>query len=128
MDILLVDDSADNRLLVQAFLKNTPYRIDIAADGEEAVHKFTSGKYDLVLMDMQMPVMDGYRATRAIREWESQEGLEPTPIIALTAHALQEEIQKSLEAGCNAHVSKPIKKGILIKAISESCPVNGKEG
>jgi CheY-like chemotaxis protein len=88
--ILLVDDSADNRLLVQAYLKTYPYQLDLAENGEVAVEKFKSGKYDLVLMDMRMPVMDGYTATIAIRAWESQSGSEPTPIIALTAFALKE--------------------------------------
>lgn len=83
-----MDDSADNRLLVQAYLKRSPYQLDLAENGEVAVEKFKSGKYDLVLMDMQMPVLDGYTATRTIRAWESQSGLKATPIIALTAFAL----------------------------------------
>jgi two-component system sensor histidine kinase/response regulator len=106
--ILLVDDSADNRLLVQAYLKTSPYQLDLAENGAVAVEKFKSGNYDPVLMDMQMPVMDGYTATRTIRAWESQEGVKPTPIIALTAFALKDEVQKSLDAGCNAHLTKPI--------------------
>ncbi len=86
------------------------------------MEKFKSGRYDLVLMDMQMPVMDGYTATRTIREWESQSGLKPTPIIALTAFALKEEMQKSLDAGCNAHLTKPIKKATLLEAIINNMP------
>jgi CheY-like chemotaxis protein len=122
--ILLVDDSPDNRLLVEAYLKKSPYQIDLAENGEVAVEKFKAGNYDLVLMDMQMPVMDGYTATRTIRQWESQSGLKPTPIIALTAFALKEEVQKSLDAGCNAHLTKPIKKAILLEAITKMCPGN----
>ena len=68
--ILLVEDSEDNRLLILSYLKKTPYQIDIAENGEIAVEKFKSGEYDLVLMDIQMPVMDGYAATKAIRKWE----------------------------------------------------------
>ena len=117
--ILLVEDSEDNRLLVQTYLKKTPYRVDIAENGEIAVEKFKSGNYDLVLMDIQMPVMDGYTATRAIREWEVERGIKSTPIIALTAHALKGEMQKSIEAGCTAHITKPIKKATLIGAIHE---------
>jgi len=72
-----------------------------------------------VLMDVQMPVMDGYTATRRIREWETDNGVTPVPILALTAHALPEEVRKSLEAGCTVHLTKPIRKATLIGAIEE---------
>jgi CheY-like chemotaxis protein len=117
--ILLADDSADNRLLIQAYLKKYPFQIDIAENGEKAVAKFQSSSYDLVLMDMQMPVMDGYTATRKIRAWEQQQQVPPTPILALTAYALKEEIQKSLDAGCTAHLAKPIKKSVLLEALAQ---------
>jgi two-component system sensor histidine kinase/response regulator len=117
--ILLVDDSADNRLLIQTYLKKYPFQVDIAEDGDKALTKFQAGTYDLVLMDMQMPVMDGYTATSKIREWERQQESRPTPVIALTAYALKEEIQKSLDAGCNAHLTKPIKKSVLLAAIEQ---------
>jgi PAS domain S-box-containing protein len=119
LKILLVDDSADNRLLVLAYLKRHPYQIESAEDGLIAVEKFQAGRFDLVLMDMQMPVMDGYAATRAIRQWEKDQGVPLTPIIALTAHALKEDEQKSLDAGCSGHLTKPIKKTALLKAIAE---------
>jgi PAS domain S-box-containing protein len=115
--ILLVEDSPDNRLLIQSYLKKTPYQLDMAENGEIAVEMFKAGHYDLVLMDMQMPVMDGYTATRVIRQWEKEQGMKPIPIIALTAYALKEEMQKSLEAGCTAHLTKPIKKTVLLAAI-----------
>ncbi len=117
--ILLADDSGDNRLLIQAYLKNFPFQLDLAENGEQALHKFQAGAYDLVLMDMQMPVMDGYTATAKIREWERQQKLPPTPVLALTAYALKEEIQKSLDAGCTAHLTKPIKKAVLLEAIKQ---------
>ena len=117
--ILLAEDSPDNRLLVQSFLKKTPCEIDVAENGEVALGKFKSSSYDLVLMDMQMPVMDGYSGTRAIREWEVGEDARPTPIIALTANALKEDTQKSLDAGCTAHLTKPIKKARLLEVIGE---------
>jgi CheY-like chemotaxis protein len=81
------------------------------------VEKFRSGEYDVVLMDVQMPVMDGYTATRTIREWEREKGKRPTPILALTAHAFAEEEKKSFAAGCNAHLVKPIRKAALLEAI-----------
>ena len=88
-------------------------------NGEVGVDKFVSGKYDLGLMDMRMLVMDGYTATREIRKWEKEYRKDPTPIIALTAHALMEDRQKCLDAGCTDYLSKPIKKGDLLKKISE---------
>ncbi len=85
--VLFVEDSRDNRMLVMAYLRDTPYQMDIAEDGAIATRMFMSGSYDIVLMDMQMPVLDGYSATRAIRKWEEAQGRAPTPIIALTASA-----------------------------------------
>jgi CheY-like chemotaxis protein len=70
-------------------------------------------------MDIQMPVMDGYTATREIRAWEREHRLKETPIIALTAYAYKEDRQKSLEAGCNGHLVKPVKKAGLLEAIAE---------
>ena len=116
---LLVEDSPDNRLLIVSYLKTFPYAIDVAEHGQVAVDKFRRNRYDLVLMDVQMPVMDGHSATRAIRRWEQEQGRTPTPIVALTANALPEEIRKSLEAGCTDHLIKPIKKATLLAAISE---------
>lgn len=120
LNILLVDDSADNRLLIQAYLKKMPYKLEVAENGQIAVDKFIAGEFDIVLMDMQMPVMDGVTATKKIREWEQKKGLEPTPIIALTAYALKEEAQKSLDAGCTTHLTKPIKKQKLSEIIIEN--------
>lgn len=82
-----------------------------------AVDMHRAKHYDLVLMDVQMPEMDGHTATRTIREWEKTSNRKPTPIIALTAHAFQEEIQRSLAAGCSDHLTKPIRKDTLLDAI-----------
>ena len=83
------------------------------------MEKFTADPYDLVLMDMQMPVMDGYTATRRIREWEQNQSADPALIIALTAYALKDDEQKSLDVGCDLHLTKPIKKAQLLETISE---------
>ncbi len=115
--VLLVEDNKDNTMLALAFMKKTPFKVETAENGAIAVDKFKNNKYDIVLMDIQMPVMDGHTATGKIREWEKSQGLKPTPIVALTAHALKTEDQKSLEAGCNSHITKPIKKETLIKTI-----------
>ncbi|MBI5743605.1 MAG: response regulator [Elusimicrobia bacterium] len=119
MKILMADDSADNRLLVQAYFKGTPVRVTAAENGKEAVAVFASGKFDLVLMDIQMPVMDGYEAARAIRNLEKEKNLEHTPILAFTASILKEDVEKALAAGCDSYLSKPIKKAALFKAILE---------
>jgi PAS domain S-box-containing protein len=117
--ILLAEDVDDNRFLVEAFLKDSPCRIETAENGAVAVDKFKSGEYDIVLMDIQMPVMDGYTATREIRRWEQSEGRRRTSIIALTAHARREDAQKCLVAGCDAHLGKPVRKPLLFEVIQK---------
>ena len=115
--VLLVEDSADNQLLIRSYLKSTNHRLEIADNGAIAVEKFKNGHYDLILMDMQMPVMDGLTATKTIRRWERDQDLPPTHIIALTALALKEEAVKIFEAGCNTHMTKPVKKTTLIELL-----------
>ena len=117
--ILLAEDSQDNVLLIQSYLKASGCSVDLACNGEVALRMFISGTYDVVLMDVQMPVMDGYSATRRIRQWEAENRARPVPILALTAHALPEEVRKSLDAGCTAHLTKPIRKATLLHAIEE---------
>jgi CheY-like chemotaxis protein len=119
LKILLVEDSRDNQLLICAYLQGTAKLVEIAANGQIAVEKFKAGTFDLVLMDVQMPVMDGYEATRTIREWEVSERLPRTPILALSAHAMEEAFEKSLEAGCDVHLTKPISKAVLLQAIAQ---------
>jgi PAS domain S-box-containing protein len=117
--ILLAEDLEDNREVVALFLKETPCVLDMAENGAVAVDKFHTGTYDLILMDIQMPVMDGYNATRAIRNWEQERQRPPIPILALTANAFQNELDQSLSAGCTAHLTKPIKKKTLLAAIAQ---------
>ena len=107
MRLLLADDSEDNVFLIQSYLRNSGCSIDVAANGGIAA-KFQSGQYDLVLMDLQMPIMDGYIATQQIRDWEREHHSKPVPIIALSAYALQSEIDQSRAAGCTAYLTKPI--------------------
>lgn len=115
--ILLVEDAKDNQLLIKAYLKKSSYKVELAQNGQEAVDMFMAGSYDLVLMDVQMPVKDGYTATKEIRVYEKAKGKPRTPIIALTANAYQEDVNNSIEAGCDAHLTKPIKKDKLLAAI-----------
>ncbi|MBF0623087.1 MAG: PAS domain S-box protein [Magnetococcales bacterium] len=115
--ILMVEDAVDNQYLIQAFLKKTDHQLDMANNGLEAIDAWKSCPYDLILMDIQMPQMDGYTATRSIRKLEIQQQRKRTPIVALTAHALDGDAEKSLDAGCDAHLTKPIKKTALLAAI-----------
>jgi len=117
LHILLAEDSRDNRILIRAYLKNSRARIDEAENGLIAVAKAQAEKYDLVLMDIQMPEMDGLEAMRRIRQRERQDSAERVPIIALTASALESDVRRSLDAGADLHVSKPIKKATLLAAI-----------
>jgi PAS domain S-box-containing protein len=121
--ILLAEDSPDNCTIALAYLEDTPYRVDVAETGAIACQMFMSHHYDLVLMDRQMPVMDGLTATRTLRAWERENGRAPTPIIALTASALKGDRETCLAAGCTAYLTKPIKEEVLLQAIRDYAPV-----
>ena len=117
--ILMAEDSPDNSTIALAYLEDTPYQIDVAETGLIACEMFKAGHYDLVLMDRQMPVMDGLTATRTLRAWEKANGRPPTPIIALTASALKGDREACLTAGCTAYLTKPIKQDVLLQAIRD---------
>jgi PAS domain S-box-containing protein len=117
--ILMAEDSPDNCIIALAYLEDTPYFIDVAETGLIACEMFKAGRYDLLLMDRQMPVMDGLTATRTIRAWEKANGRTPTPIIALTASALKGDREACLAAGCTAYLTKPIKQDVLLQAIKD---------
>jgi signal transduction histidine kinase/CheY-like chemotaxis protein len=127
LNVLLVEDSVDNRLIIQSYFKRASDHIDTAENGSIAVEKFKAEKYDLVLMDVQMPIMDGYTATREIRKWEREQGKKETPIVALTAHAMKEDVQKSLDAGCTDHLTKPIKRATLMEVVQKYTKAPTKE-
>ena len=112
--VLVAEDVETNRVLVKALLKRMGLDVTIAADGNEAVQKARAQDFDLIFMDIQMPEMDGYQATRAIRE----QGIK-TPIIALTAHAMKGDDQKCIEAGCDDYLSKPIDRRRLLEKIQK---------
>jgi PAS domain S-box-containing protein len=117
--VLVVEDNPENMLLVRAYLENLSLVLDFATNGFEAVEKRRQGVYDIVLMDIQMPIMDGYTATRKIRTWEKAHALPPVPIVALTAHALSEASVQSLEAGCDGHLTKPVERNDLVAVIAK---------
>lgn len=112
--ILVVEDNKDNHFIVNAFLKRHGIHVDFANNGLEGVQKSMAGGYDAVLMDMQMPVMDGYKATETLR----QKGFRK-PIIALTAHAMREEKSRCLQAGCDGYLMKPFDSKALIQTLVE---------
>jgi signal transduction histidine kinase/DNA-binding response OmpR family regulator len=116
--ILLADDSDDNRFLILSYLKQVNCSIEIAQNGQEAVDKFRNGRFDVVLTDVEMPVMDGYTATREIRRYEREAGIPATPVLALTAHAFADMAEKGREAGFTAHLVKPVRKTTLLEAIA----------
>jgi len=117
--ILLVEDSSDNCLITVAYLDDTPYIVEIAENGAIACTMFAAGCYDLILMDRQMPIMDGLTATRKIRAWEKTNNRQPVPIVALTASALKGDREMCLEAGCTSFLTKPIKQEVLLQALRE---------
>ncbi|MGD0436390.1 MAG: response regulator, partial [Bryobacteraceae bacterium] len=116
--VLVAEDTEDNRLLLGHYLRDEPVRIEFAADGQQAVDAIRRGKeFDLILMDIDLPVLDGYQAAKAIREFELARGASPTPIVALSAHAMREAVRASIEAGCIAHLAKPVDRSMLLKTL-----------
>ena len=118
LSILVAEDVADNRLLIQAYLKGSPYTVTFAYEGRQAVELFEAGAFDVVLMDVQMPVMDGLEATRQIRAFERAHARTLTPIVAVTATAGTADADASRAAGCDAHLVKPISKRALLVTIA----------
>src|SRR5690606_6085511 len=122
--LLLVDDNSTNRDVAEVALETLGQSVDIAFDGQEAVARVAGAwqqgqPYRLVLMDCQMPIMDGYEATRRIRHWEKESGSAPAIIIAMTAHAMAGDREKCLAAGMNDYLSKPVQLEILQSKLNE---------
>ena len=119
LSVLVVDDSEKNRNLIKFYLAKSNVSLQEAENGLEAFEKYKTENFDIILMDMQMPIMDGYMATKEIRDYENKNNIIKTPILALTAFALKGEKEKSLNAGCDEHLSKPIKKDVLLTSLSQ---------
>jgi two-component system sensor histidine kinase/response regulator len=117
LKVLVVDDTVDNQNLAKRILENAGYKVDVAENGERAIEAVINNRYDLILMDVQMPVMDGFTATREIRTLEKQRNLRRTPIVALTAHAIVGYREKCLEHDMDDYITKPLKKKILLETI-----------
>ena len=115
--ILLAEDSADTRSIVGHFLSAADFQVDGAENGKVALDFFRLAAYDVVLMDIQMPVYDGYWAVARIREWEKKYGHTRTPVVAITAYAMTEDAQKCLRAGFDGYVTKPLPRDRLLSTV-----------
>jgi CheY-like chemotaxis protein len=118
--ILLVEDTEMNRDMLSRRLTKRGYEVGIAVDGAEGVAKALEGGWDLILMDMSLPEVDGWEATRRIRVAEA--GAKRVPIIALTAHAMSGDREKALEAGCDDYDTKPVEFDRLLSKMSALLP------
>jgi CheY-like chemotaxis protein len=116
-NILLVEDNKINQQVAKEILEGAGLKVTLAADGQEGVNAVKESSYDVVLMDIQMPIMDGYAATREIRNLKSE--IRNVPIIAMTAHAMAGDEDKSLKAGMNGHVTKPIDPDQLFSTLQK---------
>ena len=117
--VLVAEDNRVNQIVAKNLLTEAGFTCDIANNGNEACSAVRNKKYDVVLMDCQMPEMDGYEATRLIRNWEREYGSKHLPIIALTANATKEDVRMCLESGMDAYCSKPINPLVVIRLIEE---------
>jgi CheY-like chemotaxis protein len=124
-NILLVEDNPVNQIVTTQLLEHIGLHITIAANGQEAIDHWVSGDYDLILMDCQMPILDGYAATRIIREQETGD-TGKTPIVALTAHALADDKIKCLNAGMDDYLVKPVTREKLYETLLKYLPDNRK--
>lgn len=116
--VLLAEDDPITRKLMEIMLERRNFEFESATDGHDAVDKWEKGEFDVVLMDVQMPRLDGYEATGLIREKEGERGIR-TPIIALTANAMRKDEERCLAAGMDGYLSKPIDFTKLVECISE---------
>jgi len=118
LNILMVEDSKYNAFVIQTYLKSTLCQLTIVENGLDGFEEFKKGDFDCILMDIQMPVMDGYETTRAIRAWEQANGLDSIFIVAMTAYALTGDSEKCIQAGADFHLPKPVKKSRLFEILT----------
>lgn len=119
LKILLAEDNLINQKVAITVLQKLGHHVDIAENGLQAVQKFEQNKYHIILMDMQMPEMDGLEATRIIREYEKEKELKAIPIISMTANAMKADMDRSMDAGMNDFISKPFKQDQLLETLSK---------
>jgi len=114
--ILVAEDNEANQFLIKAITRAEDWEITLVDDGEQAISAYKKDRFDLILMDVQMPVLNGYEATRTIREMEAEKGIH-TPIIALTAYAMKSDKDQCIEAGMDDYISKPFKRQQFIDVV-----------
>ena len=125
-DILLAEDNEVNQRLAVKILEKYHHGVTVANNGQEALDSVKKKRYDVILMDVQMPVMGGFEATKEIRGWERAEGLSRTPIIALTAHAMMGDREKCLQAQMDEYLTKPLKQNQMMQTILKCATLGGK--
>lgn len=112
--VLLVEDNEDNLVVYRTILEHVGFRVIEARDGEEGVSRAKENLPDLILMDISIPKMDGWEATQRLKAFENTKAI---PIIALTAHALEEDRQKALQAGCDGYLAKPVEPRRVVQEV-----------
>ena len=117
LGLLVAEDSDDSFAVFASFVKGEGHHITRAVNGAEAVEIFKAGRFDMVVMDVNMPVMDGYTATRAIRDWETQQGRARLPILLLSAEDARRQMRIGAAAGCSGYLTKPTPKRELLCAL-----------
>ncbi len=122
--VLFADDNATNRLLLDRMLRDQPFDVELVADGAQAVDAYRDRRPDAVVLDISMPVMDGFDAAGAIAALERERGGSPAPLLALTAHAGEEMASRLRDAGFVAHLTKPLKKDLLLEALGDAMAVD----
>jgi CheY-like chemotaxis protein len=118
--VLLAEDHPANRKIIELVLRPTGVKLTVVENGADAVAAFRAEPFDLILMDVQMPVMDGLTAIRLIRAHEAVEPRPRTPILALTANAMAEHVAASSEAGADGHLTKPVTAAALLEGVGRS--------
>jgi CheY-like chemotaxis protein len=126
--VLVAEDNPVNQRIAQQMLRKRKLSVTLADDGRQAVDAFQSGRFDLVLMDVQMPEMNGFEAVAAIRALEHAQGRPHTPIVAVTAHAMVGDRERCLEAGMDAYLAKPLRRQLLFELVDELLGAGGGPG
>lgn len=120
--VLLAEDREVNQIMGVNLLQSLGFEVDLVKDGQQALSRIRQNKYDMVFMDCDMPIMDGYEATAAIREYEEREGDgRKTPIVALTAKVMQNDREKCINSGMDDYIPKPIRPDAIIDAVNKWC-------